>query len=175
MNKISAYYDLKRLKHCISVAELCYQIADNSAKVSPEDAYMAGLLHDIGKSCEDKKTIMEKFFSRYANLPEFSHHQFVGRYIAENVFGITNKDILEAIEFHATGNSKMSLLAKIVYAADKIDPSRGYNSKVMISKMMSDPEKGFKYVLGENKKYLEQTGKSIDNPLTSKCFKDYLK
>lgn len=174
MKKITPYLDPNRLKHSISVAELAYEIALANNIKDPDRALIAGLLHDIGKNIEDKLSIMQKSFPKYVDMPEFSYHQFVSKVIASKDFGIKDKSILDAICFHATGRDDMDAIAKIVYAADKIDPTRGYDSKSMINAMMKDYEKGFIKVLKENKKYLTKSKKSIDNRLTSKCFKFYL-
>jgi len=175
MKQIKALMDRKRVAHCISVANLCYEIA-NKHKIEDKDQYfIAGLIHDIGKSCEDKKLIMETEFPEYLDMPEFSYHQFVGVYLAKKTFGIVNEDVLKSIEFHATGCGKMTTMMKVVYAADKIDPNRGYDSSKMIRAMKKDIDEGFKMVLKENMKYLKDAGKMTDNRLTSECCKKYLK
>ena len=45
---------------------------------------------------------------------------------------------------------------EIVFACDKIDPTRGYDSKYMIDAMKKDYASGFKLVLHENMIYLEK-------------------
>ena len=77
--------------------------------------------------------------------------------------------------FHCTGNSNLSPLAKVIYACDKIDPLRGYDSKFMIDKLMENYEDGFKLVVKENYNYLKEKCKdSIDLSLSKKCFDNYL-
>ena len=107
-------------------------------------------------------------------MPSFSFHQFVGAYLAENEFDIHDENILRAIKFHATGNANMDLLGKIVYAADKIEPTRPFDSSDLIDAMKQDAETGFITVLKANKEFLENHRGDINNPLTSKCFKFYL-
>jgi predicted HD superfamily hydrolase involved in NAD metabolism len=41
-------------------------------------------------------------------------------------YGVKDNDILNAIMFHTTGRVNMSLLEKIIYIADKIEPNRNY-------------------------------------------------
>ncbi len=69
----------------------------------------------------------------------------------------------------------MTRLGKIIYASDKIDPKRGYNSKYMIDACLEDDEKGFRFVLEENKKFLESKSKEIHNRYSDACFTYYLK
>ena len=118
--------------------------------------------------------IMNKHFKKYIDLPSFSFHQLVGSYIAKADFAIRNRSILKAIEFHATGNEKMDKMGRVIYAADKIDPNRDYDSQYMIDAMMEDIDGGFKLILSENKKFLEENRKNIDNRLTKSCFNYYL-
>lgn len=165
-----------RLEHSISVAKLAYSIALSNRLENPGKAYIAGLLHDLGKHCEESKEeeIMRLSYPGYLNFPKWSYHQFVGSYLAKREFGIDDPEILSSIEFHATGFYPMSDLGKIVYAADKIDPLRGYDSSSMITACKKNLEKGFLEVLRENRKYLTSKGYKVDNPATQNCFHQYL-
>ena len=44
----------------------------------------------------------------------------------ENEYHIEDEDILNAVKFHTTGRAGMSLLEKIIYIADAIEPNRNY-------------------------------------------------
>ena len=170
---IRSYIGEKRYKHSVEVAKLAYQIAKSNGVPRPDRAFIAGLVHDIGKEI-DQKPIMEAHYKDYFDLPRFAYHQFAGEYVAKKEFGIVDSEILEAIKFHATGNENMSLLAKIIYAADKIEPTRGFDSSDLIKEMMVDAEKGFISVLKANKEFLSEHRGDINNRLTSKCFAYYL-
>lgn len=177
-NELAKLYSEKRLEHAISVANVAYKIAiSNSDVVNPGDAYIAGLLHDIGKNVDsnEQKRIMQTYFKDYlTNLPPNLYHQFVGAYIAKMKLGIDNQAIIDAIMFHATGKAHMTPLSKIIYSADKVDPLRGYNSKKLIKTCIKNYYEGFNLVLQENKKYLLEKGYQINNPLTEACIKLYL-
>lgn len=173
--KIASYVDKKRFEHMKSVALLCYDIALNNKKEDPEKYYVAGLLHDIGKIIDEKTIKMvEEQFSDYLPIDKKLYHQFLSAEIAIKEFNIKDEDILQAIRYHATGKANMNSIAKVVYAADKIDPLRGYDSINMIMAMMNNIDEGFKYVLSENKKHLLSKGRDIDNKLTNECFECYL-
>ena len=107
-------------------------------------------------------------------MPPFSYHQFVGAYLAKKDFNIDDESILNAIKYHATGNDNMDQTAKIVYAADKIEPGRKFDSTDLINAMLKDVDEGFKIVLKANKEFLETHRGDINNPLTCKCFNKYL-
>lgn len=177
-DKIKMFIDEKRLSHSISVANLAYDIALSNHIDNPIRAYQAGLLHDIAKSiaAEEAKTKMKELFPEYADLPRFAYHQFLGSVIAKEEFGFDDEEILDAIMFHATGKAKMTKLGEIIYASDKIEPTRDFDSTDLIRACLKDYHKGFIEVLRANKEYLiEKKGPGgIENTLTLECFDYYL-
>ena len=107
-------------------------------------------------------------------MPRFSYHQFIGEYILKNDFHIEDEDILNAVKFHCTGRANMSKLSMVVYAADKIEPTRSFDSRFLINSCMKNWYQGFLDTLTDNKKYLLAHAKDIENRLTDACFKMYL-
>jgi nicotinate-nucleotide adenylyltransferase len=176
MEKVHHYLDNARFNHSLEVAHLGYLIATSNHRSNPENAYIAGLLHDIAKNYDISlaKNIMKEYYSEYINMPLFSYHQFIGAYLAKNDFKISNEDILNAIEFHATGRPNMSDLEKIIYSSDKIEPTRGYDSSFMIKSCVKNFNKGFVIVLKENRKHLLANNKDIYNELTNACMMQYI-
>lgn len=176
IEKIAGMLDKERFEHSLSVAHLARSIAYKNERNDYSKAYIAGLLHDLGKGYDTAQTIaiMKRQYKDYVNQPEFSYHQFVGSYLAEKEFGIKDEEILDAIRFHATGKPHMSPLGKIIYCADKIDPLRGFNSRPLIKKCYQNYYLGFVVVLSANREYLLANGKDINNPLTDACMQLYL-
>ena len=179
VKKVKSMYSPERYLHALSVARTAIDIArSNNLLFDSLLSYffLAGYLHDIGKATpkEEQKQIMALYFPEYVDMPPFSYHQFVGAYIAKEEFGINDEFILNAIKYHATGRRHMTNLEKIIYAADKIEPTRGYDSSALIEVMKQDYEKGFIEVLKHNKDYLLGGGKDIHNPLSDECFDYYL-
>jgi len=173
--KVASFLDDKRYYHSCEVAKLAYRVAVKNKLDNPSQYYVAGLLHDIGKNNVNKEEIMKEHFPDYAHLPHFSYHQFVGRYIAEKEFGIKDESILRSIEFHATGIDHMDLLGKVVYASDKVEPTRDFETDQYIQALFKNAEKGFLVVLEQNRDYFIKKNIPYDNELTSKCFDFYLK
>ena len=173
--KIASYLSEQRFNHSVEVAKLAYKIAKNNG-INASKAFIAGLLHDIGKevAVDLKEEIMNKYYEDYKDLPKFSYHQFVGEYISANELNIKDNQILEAIKFHATGCGDMGGLSKIIYASDKIEPTRSFDSSELINACIHNYEKGFKEVLKANKEYLESNNKNTGNRLTKACFDKYL-
>lgn len=174
--KIAPLISKHRLVHSISVARLCYEIAVRNRFHSPEAAYIAGLLHDLGKGTGSLRCheIMEQHYSQFLPMPEWTLHQFVGAQLAKDIFDIQDPAILDAICFHATGKAHMSSLGKIVYSADKTDPLRGYDSSKLRAAINRSIHYGFLTILRANKAYLEGKGYIVDNSLTAECMKQYL-
>lgn len=94
-----------------------------------DEARTAALLHDCAKCYSDKKIvdmckeydiILDKIM---LNEPALAHG-LLGAKLAENLYGISNSNILNAIAYHTTGRSGMTLLDKIIYVADVIEPNR---------------------------------------------------
>lgn len=176
MKTVNDFIDGKRLEHSKSVAMLAYRIAVSNNIDRPWRAYVAGLLHDIGKNVDEKeKSRIEKEYKNYLPLSDKLYHQFYSAEIAAKTFHIVDSEIIDAIKFHATGNKNMNPLGMIVYASDKIDPKRGYDSQPMIDAMMEDYKNGFITVLEENRKHLVLKKRDIENKLTQECMKQYLR
>jgi nicotinate-nucleotide adenylyltransferase len=176
MAKLKAMEKPNRLIHSLSVANLAYFIAQRNRCEDYQNAYIAGLLHDVGKDVplDKARAIMKETFPEYADSPDWCLHQFIGAYMANRDFGIQNRNILDAIEFHATGKPHMSPIGKIIYSADKIEPTRGYDSQELINDCLKNYYVGFLAVLAANRDYLQEQGYSLNNPLTSACMDLYL-
>ena len=165
-----------RLAHSISVANLAYEIARSNNLPDYQSAYLAGILHDCAKKLDaiEGKKLMEEHFPEYVSLPDWTYHQFLGSHLARTQFGVADEGILDAISFHATGKAHMTPIGKIIYASDKIDPLRAYDSSKLISKCIKNYHEGFVTVLRANRAYLTENGYKVDNPLTEACMKQYL-
>ena len=175
INKVKSYINDKRYEHSLSVAHLAYKIA-KIHHLDAQKAYIAGLLHDIAKSLDKAEalTLMKKYYPDYVNIGAYAYHQFLGEMVASNDFNIKDIDILNAIKYHTTGRKGMSTLEKLIYACDKIEPTRQYDSTDLINAMKEDVNSGFVTVLQANMEFLGRMNKTIDNRLTEECVKYYL-
>ncbi|MEG2775094.1 MAG: bis(5'-nucleosyl)-tetraphosphatase (symmetrical) YqeK, partial [Acetivibrio sp.] len=98
-------------------------------KEDMERARIAGLLHDCAKSLTEDEILKRcREFSLPISKTEeensFLLHGKLGAYYAKTRFFIEDKEILNAITYHTTGRPKMSLLEKIIFIADYIEPER---------------------------------------------------
>lgn len=119
-----------RLKHSFGVRDT----AEIMAKKYGADIFkarIAGLIHDCAKQM-DKNEILHICVENGYKLDYITYknpgimHGTAGAIIAKKVMGVEDQDILNAIEYHTTGRKDMSLLEKIIYLADYIEPSRDF-------------------------------------------------
>ncbi len=122
-----------RFKHTLGTCRIAKNLAAKYG-VQEQKAELAALLHDAGKSLDKKG--MVKYAARYRlKVPEkelvIKHnpsllHGYISADIAKREFGITDPDILRAIETHTLGAQHMSLLGKIIYISDAVSFDRRY-------------------------------------------------
>ena len=176
MRRVVKLYSPTRLQHAISVANVAYEMA-LSNNVNPYDAFIAGLLHDVSKGLsleESEKIILDKYKDVPQKVGKWAYHQFTGAYLSQLLFNVNNLDIINSIQYHSTGRENMSKLEKIIYCADKLDPTRGWDSSYFIEKCKKDINEAFVEVLKDNIKYFRTKNVSYQNEYTLKCFAYYL-
>ena len=173
--KIRSYIKESRFNHSLEVARLAYRLAKANG-VDYQKAYIAGILHDIAKGIDKDESLMlmKQYYPEYLDIGSYAYHQFLGEMLAKRDFEVVDEEILNAIKYHTTGRKDMCWLEKLIYAADKIEPTRGFDSSDLIKAMEENLNQGFITVLKANYEYLSKNKKSIDNRLSDECFKAYL-
>ena len=58
-------------------------------------------------------------------IPEVLHGP-ASVYVSRTVFCINDEEILSAVRYHVTGRESMTLMEKIIFIADYIEPSRKF-------------------------------------------------
>lgn len=120
----------KRYEHTLRVVNTAIHLAEKFGE-NKEKVECAALLHDVAKYFEPEE--MKTIILRDADIPN-DYLQFhmslwhapVGAVYAKEAFQIMDQDILNAISYHTTGRNGMSLLEKIVFLADYIEPGRSF-------------------------------------------------
>lgn len=155
-----------RYEHSFRVAEtaekMCrlYGVDENLGKI-------AGIAHDICKEISDDEMISlaKKDGKPIAGLEAKKTSLLHGRAAAVKIqseFGIHNKDVIEAVANHTFGKANCCDLAKIVFAADKIEPGRPQSTDEYRKNLFEKTLDGLVIsVLEENLEYLEKKGKKI--------------
>ena len=144
-----------------------------------DQARMAGLLHDCAKCIPNKKKID---LCRKKHIPvtdfEISHpvllHAKLGRYLAKEEYGINDPAVLSAIEWHTTGKPDMSLLEKIIYIADYIEPGRDKAPRLPEIRQTAfvNLDECIRMILADTVSYLSKNPKAMD-PMTIEAYQYY--
>ena len=127
--KAYAYLKPSRVPHVAG----CEQEAAKLARRWGEDegdASEAGILHDITKklTMPEQLKLAEKYGIVFDALERENiklTHAITGAALSRDLFGVTDR-VYEAIRWHTTGKPDMTLLEKIIYLADYIEPTRDF-------------------------------------------------
>ena len=146
-----------------------------------QKALTAGLLHDCGKYCPSKDQI--KLCEKYGislteselAMPALVHAK-LGAYLAEHEYGIKDREILDAVTYHTTGRPGMSMLEKIIYIADYIEPNRRQIPGLdeIRGVVFQDIDRAICLSARRTVRYLKDGGKSVD-PMTISTYEYYKK
>lgn len=118
-----------RYQHTIGVMETAIILAAKYG-VDEKKAELAAIFHDYAKfrpKDEMKQIILDQGLEQ--NLLRFHSelwHAPVGAYLVEIEVGITDLEILDAIRYHTSGREGMTLLDRVIYLADYIEPGRHF-------------------------------------------------
>ena len=118
----------KRQIHTEGVRQTAIQLAERYG-TEKEKAELAALFHDM---CRNLPVEVSNYYVRHLELPEKYldnvnlAHGKIAAFLMKREFGIEDEDLLNAVSYHTTGRPEMSLLEKIIYIADAIEPGRRY-------------------------------------------------
>ena len=143
-------------------------------------AEKAGLLHDCAKymSVDKMEQLCRKAGLEISAVEKGSAallHAKAGSVLARTKYGVTDVDILNAIRCHTTGRPDMTLLEKIIFVSDYIEPGR-----VQAPHLQEIREAAFRnidealcIILRDTLEYLATTDKEID-PMTRRTYDFYI-
>ncbi|MDD5848575.1 MAG: bis(5'-nucleosyl)-tetraphosphatase (symmetrical) YqeK [Firmicutes bacterium] len=142
-------------------------------------AELAGLLHDCAKyvPVDEMERICREGGLEISSFERGNGallHSKAGSVLARTKYGVTDKEVLDAIRFHTTGRPGMTLLDKIVFIADYMEPGREEAPDLSIVRPLafSDLDQALLQILSDTLDYLEGTGKKID-PMTRRTWEFY--
>lgn len=174
--------DDDRYRHTLGVAYTAACLAMRFGEKT-DRAYLAGLLHDCAKTKNiDHKKML--FLCEKHDIP-VTHfekenpvllHAKLGSYFAKEKYLVKDQEILSAICFHTTGHAGMTLLEKIIYIADYIEPNRKKQPDLEEVREICfrNLDDGLRRILHDTLFYLQQkNGKSID-PATQQTYDYYV-
>lgn len=129
-NYLRTHLNVQRYEHSLRVRDTAVKMAE-FYKADREKARLAGLVHDCAKDMSDSelKELVSKHGYQIDEVCKYSSaimHGLGGSIIAKEVMAIEDEDILNAVTYHTTGRKGMSILEKIIYLADYIEPMRNF-------------------------------------------------
>ncbi|WP_278287300.1 bis(5'-nucleosyl)-tetraphosphatase (symmetrical) YqeK [Caloranaerobacter ferrireducens] len=157
----------ERFIHSIGVMETAEKLADVYG-CDKNKARLAGLIHDCGKLKNDRELLKMAFefgiiLDDVKDVNIALLHAPLGAEIAKNEFGIKDLEILNAIRYHTTGKENMSLLEKIIYIADYIEPNRDFPSVEVLRELaFLDLDKAVLMAMDNTIKYVVDNGWILD-------------
>lgn len=170
--------DSRRFEHTMGVEYTAAALAMRYG-ASIENAQLAGLLHDCAKCLSDEKrlAICEKHNISVNDIerrnPSLLHAK-VGSFLAMDEYHVEDLEVINAILNHTTGRPGMSLLEKIIFIADYIEPNRKQapNLEEIRKMAFDDLDKALLCILRDTLVYLENNEGEID-PMTKKTYEYY--
>ena len=176
--KIEKAQDAKRFEHTLGVEYTAAALA-MCYGASVEDARLAGLLHDCAKCLTDEKRLS---ICKKNDIPvteiemrnPFLLHAKVGAFLAKEKYGVGKQDILNAILYHTTGHENMTLLEKIIFVADYIEPGRKQAPNLLEIRKLAfqNLDNAMLQILEDTLKYLQSGGGETD-PMTEITWRYY--
>ena len=133
-------------------------------------ALYAGLLHDCAKCIpNDKKLhLCGKYGFTVSDIerenPSLLHAK-LGACLAHEKYGVTDKEIIHAIESHTTGCPAMTMLEKIIYIADYIEPGRNKAADLPRVRKLAfeDLDECMYQILKDTLSYLDENPNDVDS------------
>lgn len=176
--RVKRYLDKDRYDHTIGVMHTAGCLAMRYG-ADLNSALTAGLLHDCAKCLSnDEKIRLCKKYRLNMNEAEMKNpgllHAKLGAFLAWKKYNIEDKGILRAIAAHTTGRPAMSLLDKIIYVADFIEPGRceAPNLDDVRALAFVDLDACLFKILEDTLVYLNAKGAAVD-PMTEKTYLFY--
>ena len=124
-----SYLKNKRIPHVLGTEQEAVRLSECYG-ADVEKARVAALLHDCTKklNMEEQLALCEKYGIELDALEQKALkllHAKTGAEIARDVFGVDG-EIYRAIWWHTTGHANMTLLEKVIYLADYMEPTRDF-------------------------------------------------
>lgn len=125
---IEKNFSEKRKIHTEGVRKTAIVLAEKYG-ADVDKAELAALFHDMYRGVSEdvlnyyiKHLNLDKKYLNNCNLV----HSKIAAVIMKRDYHIEDEDIINAVSYHTTGRPGMSLLEKIIYIADAIEPNRNY-------------------------------------------------
>ncbi|WP_227934889.1 bis(5'-nucleosyl)-tetraphosphatase (symmetrical) YqeK [Alkalihalobacillus deserti] len=129
LEKVKPHLTDHRYTHTLGVIKAAEELAFRFG-ADKEKAMLAAAFHDYAKfrdKEEMKLLVWEKLNDKsLLNYGDELLHAPCGAYYVEREVGITDENVLNAIRYHTTGRPGMTVLEKVIFLADYIEPGRHF-------------------------------------------------
>lgn len=139
-------------------------------------AELAGLLHDCAKYLDADKLLKtcrknNIEITQVEQKSPYLLHGKVGALFSKKKYGIDDEEILSAIRYHTTGKPDMTMLEKIVFVADYIEPSRNSAPNLEDLRKLSfeNIDEAVYAILKQTLFYLKKKNQNIDQHTVVTC------
>ena len=171
--QLKASLDEQRFIHTRGVAYTAAALAMRWYKYEVDRVMIAGYMHDCAKcmslpqqlkAAEDGMIYISDYYIQHPKLI----HALVGPVVAQEEYGIFDREIHEAIRTNTTGAPNMTTMQKIIYVADFIEPNREgviMHIENYRETAFTDLDKAVYMIADQTLGYLTKKGTDID-PMT---------
>ncbi|HFU3951897.1 TPA: bis(5'-nucleosyl)-tetraphosphatase (symmetrical) YqeK [Streptococcus suis] len=177
LEKIRVAMKPARFQHVLGVEQAALVLADQYG-CDPKKASLAALLHDYAKEVEDQ--VFLDLIAKYdldrdlLNWDNNIWHGVVGAYKIAEDFGLEDQEIFQAIQRHTIGAGQMTLLDKVLYVADYIEPNRDFPGVDEARRIARESlDKAVAYETAQTISYLAKKGIPI-YPQTLETYNGYV-
>lgn len=175
-NEVKKRLSEKRFKHSESVVKRAIEYAQ-IYNIDINTVKLVAIAHDIAKelTSEEVNKYVQKYNIVFDNIEKMNGdliHAKIGAYICKNEYNFTD-DMINAIKYHTTGRTNMSILEKIIYLADATEENKIYCSSNYVDIVKKDINQGMiqivKWVIN---KLLENN--KLVHPDSIECYNYYI-
>ena len=167
--------DIERYWHSVSVAITAVNLADIYG-ADKDNCMVAGILHDYCKclSLDDMLSMCEKYnviLTEEDRNADGCIHGFLAAKVCKEKYDINN-EVYNAIYYHTCGRPNMTILEKIIYVSDFIEPLRRFRDRVEEVRRLAytnidkaivlSSEMGLEHLKNTNKFIHSNTQKTLD-------------
>lgn len=178
LNKTREQMPEHRYQHTLGVMEEAIRLAERFG-ANKQQAEIAAIVHDYCKYWSDEK--MSQIIRASAEIPDDLldydkelWHAPVAAIVARDELGITNQDVLNAVRSHTSGRAGMTLLEKVIWLADYIEPGRHFPGVDEVRELAKqDLDRALLHGLDNTILFLIEKGKKV-YPLTLAARNDLL-
>ena len=160
-----SYLKYKRIPHVLGTEQEAIRLARRYG-ADETDARIAALLHDCTKKLdmEQQLALCRRYDIRLDGLEQHALkllHAKTGAAVARDLFGVKDA-VYEAIRWHTTGKPDMTLLEKVIYLADYIEPNRDFPGVERLRRAVYDDlDKGLLMGLSDTIDEMERMGNPV--------------